>query len=352
MLRMVSTFLVACAATWQAGTNPCWGEDPAAPKLPDPYFRAGDLALRPQAKLPEGWTAVAEGGAAAEKVGTGVRETLTAAQVEPGRVSLFITQVKGPAGAEAALATVDTDPLLTPGGPAPVATLLEAASAAQGWTVKAIGGPKCAFLYAGPAESREILTAAAMAWAAQGLAARAQRMTQSGDPLVGLSTLKLGLALDAASGFANLLAGDILQGLGQQKRPHGDLAAAITHYDAALKGGGLYPLQPQGMYHARNRKAVTLLLAGKAEAAYAVYQELLADPVTEKHEERWGIVYNGACAASRVGKLDEAFKLLVSVLEQDAKETVDGISHWREDPDFSGMKADPRWKALLEKYPE
>jgi tetratricopeptide (TPR) repeat protein len=327
-------------------------EDPAAPKLPDPYFRAGDLALRPQSKLPEGWAAVPEGGAAAEKVGAGVRETLAAAQVEPGRVSLFVTQVKGPAGAEAALATVDTDPLLTPGGPAPVATLLEAASAARGWTVKAVGGPTCAFVYAGPADSREALTSAALAWAAEGLTARAQRMAQNGDPLVALATLKLALTLEPKAGFGNMLAGNIYSALAQQKRPGGDFAAAITHFDAALKGEGLYPLEARARYGVRGMKAVALLMAGEAEQAYTLYQELLADPLTAADGERWGTTYNTACAASRVGKLDEAFKLLGTVLEQDAKETVDGISHWREDPDFAAMKADPRWKALLEKYPE
>lgn len=347
----IASALIACVALAVLEGGAARAEEPAGPKLPDPYFRAGDVAWRAQAKLPEGWQAVAEGGAAAEKMGTGVRETLTAAKVEPGRVSLFVTQVRGPAGAEAALGVVDTDPLLTPGGPAPVATLLEAVSAAQGWSVRALGGPACAFVIAAPDEHREALTAAVLAWAAEGLAARAQRLSQNGDPLVALATLKLALGCQPKAGFANLLAADILQALGQQKRPHGDLAAAIAHYDAALKGGGAYDLEPRALYFARMGKATTLLLNNQAEPAYALYQELLADPATATSPGRWGTTYNAACAAARVGKLDEAFRLLGAVLEQDAKDGVEGISHWREDPDFSALHADPRWKSLLEKYP-
>ena len=46
--------------------------------------------------------------------------------------------------------------------------------------------------------------------------------------------------------------------------------------------------------------------------------------------------------------------MLSSVLEDDAKDPVQGISEiWREkDTDLDSLRADPRWKALLEKYPD
>jgi tetratricopeptide (TPR) repeat protein len=328
-------------------------EEPPAPApgptLPAPYFRAEDLSMRAATKLPEGWALADAGNPTAEKLGTTVRETLIAAKVPEEAIAWRISPVRGPENAEAAVATLDTDPLKTPGGPAPVATLLEAAATAGGWLVRPVGGPTCVVIVAAPPECREALGKAAMAWGAEALRARAQRLAQGGDVPVALATIELALTLEPKSVSAHLFAGEVRSQLAFEKEPFGSPEKALAHAEAALKEYPLYPLPDAARFRAKSLKAISLLVVGKLEASHALYKEMVNDPATVA-EVRWGLRYNLACAAAKLGKLDEAFQELGAVLAQDAQETVRGIDHWRVDPDFENLRADARWKALLEKY--
>jgi len=56
--------------------------------------------------------------------------------------------------------------------------------------------------------------------------------------------------------------------------------------------------------------------------------------------------YNFACGFSQLGEFDTALELLGPVFERDASETV----NWAKvDPDLDGVRADPRFKAMMEK---
>ena len=98
------------------------------------------------------------------------------------------------------------------------------------------------------------------------------------------------------------------------------------------------------------------IVYGWRSAADAKGRDALAAAVSKPGDLSKGRVaqfrYDLACAHARLGAKDEAFAHLEQTLEADRASPIVGIQHWREDPDFASLKEDPRWKALLEKFPK
>jgi predicted Zn-dependent protease len=55
--------------------------------------------------------------------------------------------------------------------------------------------------------------------------------------------------------------------------------------------------------------------------------------------------YNLACSLSNLGRVDEAFLELEAAMELG----YDDLRHMAEDPDLAKVRADPRWRALVER---
>jgi hypothetical protein len=130
----------------------------------------------------------------------------------------------------------------------------------------------------------------------------------------------------------------------------------VARLRAALDKDAHEPLTGDDVRKARTALADDLLHLETDEGnkeARDVYKLALADVKDVPAAELAGMRYNYACALSRLKDLDEAFKMLGLVLEAGKTENLPGIEEiWRlKDDDLVPMRADDRWKALLEKYP-
>jgi hypothetical protein len=123
---------------------------------------------------------------------------------------------------------------------------------------------------------------------------------------------------------------------------------------AALDEKATIPASPREKAMARGDAGGALLMT-KDAAADAQARDLLKKAVEDAalvgREEGLGFRYNLACAHGRLKEIDAAFEHVSPVLEEQAKRPMQGLAHWRVDPDFESLHADPRWAKLLEKYP-
>ena len=131
----------------------------------------------------------------------------------------------------------------------------------------------------------------------------------------------------------------------------------------ALEEAGKLVLRDPTSADFRDRLAYCLLQANRPqEAAESYRQALLLDP-DSGHAFEWRVNlacarYNLGCARAKLDDRDGAFEQLSAVLASIESSTVPAIQAvwkgmsdgWQTDPDFDGLKGDPRWAALVQKY--
>ena len=315
----------------------------------NPLHGGAHMAPEARALLPKGWSLRTDDAAkpAAEATLTSVaRDAARAAGADPDALRIVLRSLSGPAGASATLGLVDADEK-----PADVAKAIEAAARGKGWGFRAMGGPSRLLVVAAPAAARDAIVAAQVAWAAESLSARADAVFAMKDPKGCLAVTDVALALDPKNAHAHWVANGPLWCLAYLKVPHDSFAPAIGHIRAALDAGATYPFSPVEREEARGLLAFLLMLEG----AYAEARALLVDVVAHRDvlpaKSFWTHRYNLACAHAQLEEADAAFAHLEAVLAQDAEEPVFGVEPWREEHEFDALHGDPRWKALLEKYP-
>lgn len=323
--------------------------------LPAAVFPAADLVPTAQTKLPKGWALRPESPAAAARskaFTAAVQKALGGEGAEASPTEVLTCELAGPAAAAATVGVVRA-PRVEGQAPPDLPQRLGEAAKASGWALRTAGSPACVLVVAGPEGARNELLVAASRWAAEVLTPRAQAVLETNDPFGALALLHVALALEPRCVHAHALARLVRQGLAMYKREHGSYARSVQHGAEALATYEPYPLTREeratqvGAYG-----LVLLLVGGQDEKAYEVLTKAVADPDVQKSEGFWNCRYNLACAAVRLKKGDQAFAELSAILAENAKKEIFGIDAWRDDADFLPLHPDPRWKALLEKYPE
>lgn len=330
-----------------------------------PLARAGD-EIPPEDETGYGYSneevAIADAGLSdGYKVATGpdadalaktTKDSLTALVKEKGAGELLdgVTArvVTCPEGAQVVLGLIDLTSRSEP-----LEKALAEAAAAKGWTVKAVGTPKNWIVASGPEAPRAKVVAAQVAYAAQMLATKSSSaIEEANGPLAG-AMARIALRIDPKNARANLIVGSFL--LRQARTPDDKalLDQAIVHLRAATAKDATGTLTPREATSARGELGGVLLnKGGPSTEARDLLKEAVKALDAVPRDAGIGYRYNLACAHARLKELDEAFPMLEKALADDAKDPIDGISHWRKDPDFESLKADPRWAKLLETYPD
>ena len=133
------------------------------------------------------------------------------------------------------------------------------------------------------------------------------------------------------------------------------LAKGITYLRAAVakeatgtlgKGDRAKALSKLGYAYLEKEKS------GPSTEARDALKEAVGAVADLDSEEATIARYNLACAHARLKEIDDAFKNLTTMLEENAKDPSNGSLKWQDDVDFTNLKADPRWAALAKKYPQ
>lgn len=305
--------------------------------------------------LPEGFTIVE--GEAAGPDAKALEEAVNAIAKDKGVAtsddySVLMRSAAGPAGVKAHYAYVDL------GAPSQTfVDALKAEGAKKSWSVRAMGTERHVLVTAAPEAARAKAEGFATAFAGRMLTRRAVKSLESdGRRALGLS--RIALQLDAKSAGAHFILGLIQMQLALRAKPIGNLEPAITHFRAGLDKDATNALSKREAVIATGKLGQSILNKGgpSAEARDLLKATVasLSELTPAERTDAVGFRYDLACAHGRLKEVDDAFKVLSSVLEDDAKDPVQGISEiWREkDTDLDSLRADPRWKALLEKYPD
>ncbi len=313
-------------------------------------YSSFDLTLAAEA-LPKDWKLL-EGDAAGPEA-KALEAAIAAIGKDKGVASsdafhVEMRTVAGPEGAKLLYALYDL------GEPSATFTdALKAEAAKQGWAVRPMGTPKHGLVVAAPEAVREKAVGVATAWASRILSVRASGALESMMAARAIGLSRIALAIDDKNASAHLIIGLMAKEIALRAEPRGNLDPAITHLRAALSKDATNPLGARDATLARGNLGSAILNKGgpSAEARDAL-KEAVKTVSEVSRDEGIGYRYDLACAHARLKEIEPAFALLTAVLEDHAKEPVNGISAWRKDPDFENLKADERWKKLIEKYGE
>lgn len=305
--------------------------------------------------LPEGWSLLE--GEAAGPDAKALEDAVNAIAKDKGVAtaddfSVLMRSVGGPEGVKAHYAFIDL------GAPSQTfADALKAEGAKKSWAVRAMGTERHLLVTAAPEAVRAKTEGFATAFAGRMLTRRAMKSIES-DGRRALSHARIALQLDGKSAGAHFILGLIQMQLALRGKPIGDLEPAITHLRASVVKDATNPLTKREAVIATGKLGQSILNKGgpSVEARDLLKATVagIAEMTAAERTDAVGFRYDLACAHGRLKEVDEAFKVLTGVLEDDAKDPVPGISEiWREkDTDLSSLREDPRWKALLEKYPD
>jgi hypothetical protein len=329
----------------------CWFA-PAARADDPPVHSMYDMALA-EGATPEGWKLVKEGGAPDENA---VKDAIAAIAKEKGlagdkgaKIHFVTRSVTSPEGKKAVFVLADLDDKSDEF----VAAVKEAATA-KGWTFREMGAPTRLLFVSAPEDVREKALAIQLAYAVKQLVARAQSALENHSGLeriLGYSDASL--AVEPKNGPANFLRGRIQLALYNQSREDKELDKGIANFRAVFAKDATGDVTAKDRTMAQGELGSLLLQKGgpSVEARDAL-KEAVAGKANIERQALMGYVYNLACAHARLKELDDAFKHLSDVLEENSKVRVEGIEHWREgDPDFDNLKSDARWTELTKKYP-
>jgi hypothetical protein len=350
MRRSLRSMLLVLAAVAPLSAGAAWADDP--PGLmpsPDekPDYGAYDMAIA-EAGLPTGWKMVAVGTPNAEAAALSA-EAKTVAESKQGKATTVERAVTSPDGKTVALVLVDVDENATE-----VAKALEASATAKGWSFKALGTPWRVLLAAGPEDARKAAVEAQVTYAGHLLAVKADSAAdvenwQTAGKLAGGA-----VALDAKNAMAQNVLGMLIFGMSRQNLMGATVEAALPHLRAAVDKDAHDALKGDKALRTKDLLGSVLLnMKGMEKEARDVLKSGVAASKDAPRNVQLQLRYNLACAHSRLKELDEAFALLSGVLEENAKDHALDLQdgHWQKnDTDLENMRADPRWKGLLEKY--
>ena len=291
-------------------------------------------------------------GAEADALVKSTKESLTAFVKEKGAGEVLdgVTArvVTCPEGGQVVLGLVDLNSRSEP-----LEKALAEAAAAKGWTVRAVGTPKNWIVASGPEAPRAKVVAAQVAFAAQMLATKSSSAIEDANgPLAG-AMARIAYRIDPKNARANLITGSFMQAQAAQAEDKAMMDDAIARFRAALAKDATGTLTPREATSARGELAGSLLQkSGPSTEARDLLKEALKSLDAVPRDVGIGYRYNLACAHARLKELDEAFPPLEKALADNKEKPIQGISHWRKDPDFEPLKGDPRWAKLLETYPD
>lgn len=313
-----------------------------------PKFASEHMALATGAILPTGWSLLA-----AEAPRPAAEAAILAAAGEAAKAAGTSTPVaevrslSGPGGKTATFVLLDADEKA-----ATISASLATAAKKKGWALREMGAPSRLLVADAPPDARDALVSAQVKWAAEGLAARANAVREGHDPHGCLAVAMVALGLDPKNAHAHVAAVGPLWALPYLKDPRGPYDAAIAHSKAAVEPGTSYPLTPAEAWEVRHHIAVLFNFeGGHAKEARDILLECVKHRDIAGDRNYWTARYNLAGAHALMKEKDAAFADLTAALEQNVTEPVFGIEPWREAEDFAVLHDDPRWKALLEKYP-
>jgi hypothetical protein len=316
----------------------------------DPTYGREDLALADES-LPAGWKVVPEadparvGGEAV--VRAVVDEAATEAALPKAERESLPQAFRAPDGAVVTAVLVDVYQ-----DPAKFRAALAPRAEKAALVVKEMASPARILVVSGPPARRDEVAAFHVKGSARLLAKRALvAVTEEGLPEHGTNLAAASLALEPGLALARLA-----RGLVWATEARDDAAArgkAIAEIEAALAPGNPTPVEATARALGSGMMG-SLLLVQKTREADEKGRDALAAAVSAPGDLSKQRVaqfrYDLACAHARLGAKDAAFEHLKAVLEADRASTIVGIGHWREDPDFAALKADPRWQGLLDEH--
>ena len=310
-----------------------------------------DLMALTSESLPSGWTLLPEDAAPATDGAKALVAAVAAASKEAAvpdtERELLVQALRTPAGpATVVLLDVFVDP-------AKLLAALRAAAEKGGFTVVEMASPARLALVAAPAEVREEVVAVQRRAAARQIAEAAIASLESRDGERAADLAKTSLSFEPGAALPRLALG--IAGSSGWTESEAARTKSIAEIEASLAPAAAPPLSPRLRAVALRHLGAVLLYVKTPEAdakGRDALKRALEEPGAKEvsKDETAGWRYDLACAHARLRELDPAFAALRAALVQDKESPLRGIAHWREDPDFTNLKADPRWAEILKEF--
>ncbi len=351
MGRRPFAFAFAFLALFSFALAPCArAGDDVPPEDESGFGYSGDDVALADAGLTDGYKLAT--GAEADSLAKSTKEGLLAFATEKGAreavEAVTVRVVACPEGAQVVVALVDLNQRSEP-----LEKALAEAAAAKGWTVKALGTPKNWLVASGPEAPRAKVVAAQVTYAAQMLATKSSSAIEEANGPLAVAMARIAYRVDPKNARANLISASFMQAMAARDEDKAMMDEAIARFRGALAKDATGTLTPREATSARGELGGALLNKGGPSAeARDLLKEAVKGIDAVPRDVGIGYRYNLACAHARLKELDEAFPPLEKALADNKEKPIQGISHWRKDPDFESLKADPRWAKLLETYPD
>jgi hypothetical protein len=333
----------------------------SADDVKQPDHSSADMSLRaevlqnvPPEVLPAGWALVPDEEKERPAGEKAIREAVEAlakeANVPSSEISTDVRSLRLADGKVATFGLIDV--WTSPGG---FRKAIEDKAKANGWAFREMGSPVRLSVIAAPAETLEKMSEVQALVAAFGLLdaafKRIASFPEKAESLANASAaMKPGIAMQHYV-------------LAQARRPQGRPPYAPDAFDksiaelrSTLAEKGPFALNEAQRISVSGELGNYLLnKGGPSEEARDALKFAVEHTSALPNRDRgttMGWLYNLACAHGRLKELDPAFTHLRAVLEEDKKEKIEGIDHWRKDPDFDNLHGDPRWEEILKAFPE
>jgi hypothetical protein len=322
------------------------------------FFRGDDVVIRAD-DAPKGWTLLPDAADATPRAGAekeiadAVGAALTAIEVTSKNVTLLPRSLTGPEGAAVTLAWVESFK-----SPKAVSAAVKEVATKKGWGFRELTAPSLLVIVAAPAGKNDEWVAVAVRVAAKRLGLRALDLGPEAAASADLA--RAALSLEKSNGPAHLALG-LATKPGESGAEAKAWEPAIRELRAALATDLAIPLDAKALVVAQDSLGLALLEQKGGDDVNKEARDVLAkawaggQQLDPKHGGGLLSRYNLACAHARLKEIDAAFEHLTGLLEAIAKLPPSALSQlsdaWRADPDFEGLKSDPRWKALDAKYP-
>lgn len=350
--RSLAFAALAAAALALYPGRPAVAED----EVVQPDHSASDMALTAEALhgfAPEGATLVAddekERPAAEKAIKDAIEALATEAKVAMSEITTEAKSLKLAEGKTATFVMVDV--YTNPGS---LRKGLEDKAKASGWAFREMASPVRLLVVEGPAEMLDKLVEMQVKVAGLRLAQTGMQRLQNHFAERAQSFAKTSLQFLPGLAFAHFVLALAAEPSGPPPYAPDAFDTTMAEFRLALDEKAEFPLRgPQRVLVKGSLGNMVLTKGGANEEARDLLKAALDEPAEGvARDTRLGWKYNLACAHGRLKELDPAFEQMKAVLEEDKKEKIEGISHWRKDPDFDNLHADPRWAELLAAFPE
>jgi hypothetical protein len=315
-----------------------------------PDHSSYDMTLA-EGSMPAGWSLVKEGGAADENA---VKDAISAIAKDKGlvtakdaKVHYFARSATTVDGKKAVFILMDLDAKSDP-----FTNALKDAAAGKGWSYREMGAATRLLVVSAPADVLGKAVELQTSWALKQLSTLAMSKIEGRFLPQGEAVAKAALAIDGKFAAAHFALGFYVEitlaGRADSKVAIDD---GISHYRAALGKDATGEFSAGQRARTQGQLGGLLLQkGGPSVEARDLLKEAVAAAASLKRDDGLVYQYNLACAHARLKEIDDAFKQLTPVLEENAKSVIGGI-HWIEDEDFDGLHSDARWEELKKKYP-